>query len=188
MAVRQPPHVAVIPTGTELVPIGAAPKPGDIIEFNSLMLGAMIAAWGGKATRWQAIPDDYEGFDIGPKTAELYEDEIRGARTVVWNGPMGVFEMPPFDEGTAVVARAVADSGAKSIIGGGGNAAAVATHVFVRRVSPVLTGGAAGPSGAVPAPPSTAVPAPLVRSLPEGPVAHYPTGPGHPVPRVSPPD
>jgi putative molybdopterin biosynthesis protein len=60
VAVRKPPHVAVIPTGTELVPIGTEPKPGDIVEFNSLMLGAMIAEWGGRATRWPAIPDDYE--------------------------------------------------------------------------------------------------------------------------------
>ena len=60
MAVRKPPHVAVIPTGTELVPIGTEPKPGDIVEFNSLMLGAMMAEWGGTATRWPAIPDDYE--------------------------------------------------------------------------------------------------------------------------------
>src|SRR5438093_11305428 len=60
VAVRKPPHVAVIPTGTELVPIGTEPKPGDIVEFNSLMLGAMIAEWGGTATRWPAIPDDYE--------------------------------------------------------------------------------------------------------------------------------
>jgi putative molybdopterin biosynthesis protein len=60
VAVHRPPHVTVIPTGTELVPIGTEPKPGDIIEFNSLMLGAMIAEWGGRATRWQAIPDDYE--------------------------------------------------------------------------------------------------------------------------------
>jgi putative molybdopterin biosynthesis protein len=59
VAVRRPPHVTVIPTGTELVPIGTAPQPGDIIEFNSLMLGAMIEEWGGTATRWQAIPDDY---------------------------------------------------------------------------------------------------------------------------------
>lgn len=60
VAVRKPPHVAVIPTGTELVPIGTEPKPGDIVEFNSLMLGAMMAEWGGRATRWPAIPDDYE--------------------------------------------------------------------------------------------------------------------------------
>jgi putative molybdopterin biosynthesis protein len=60
VAVHKLPHVVVIPTGTELVPIGTEPKPGDIVEFNSLMLGAMIAEWGGRATRWPAIPDDYE--------------------------------------------------------------------------------------------------------------------------------
>lgn len=60
VAVRTPPHVAVIPTGSELVPIGTEPRPGDIVEFNSLMLGAMMLEWGGRATRWSAIPDDYE--------------------------------------------------------------------------------------------------------------------------------
>jgi putative molybdopterin biosynthesis protein len=60
VAVRRPPHVAVIPTGTELVSIGTEPKPGNIIEFNSLMLGAMSADWGGRATRWPPVPDDYE--------------------------------------------------------------------------------------------------------------------------------
>jgi len=60
VAVRRLPHVAVIPTGTELVSIGTEPKPGNIIEFNSLMLGAMIADWGGRATRWPPVPDDYE--------------------------------------------------------------------------------------------------------------------------------
>jgi putative molybdopterin biosynthesis protein len=60
VSVRQPPHITVIPTGTELVPIGTDPKPGDIIEFNSLMLGAMIADWGGRATRWSPVADDYE--------------------------------------------------------------------------------------------------------------------------------
>jgi putative molybdopterin biosynthesis protein len=60
VTVHKAPHVTVVPTGTELIPIGTEPKPGDIIEFNSLMLGAMVAEWGGRATRWQAIPDDYE--------------------------------------------------------------------------------------------------------------------------------
>jgi len=60
--VRQLPHVVVIPTGTELVPIGTAPKPGEIIEFNSLMLGAMIEEWGGRATRWSPVADDFENL------------------------------------------------------------------------------------------------------------------------------
>ncbi|MBX3436523.1 MAG: phosphoglycerate kinase, partial [Planctomycetaceae bacterium] len=89
------------------------------------------------------IPDGFEGLDIGPKTAEMYAELVRGAKTVVWNGPMGVFEMPPFDEGTRRVAEAVADSQATSIIGGGDSAAAVEQLGFAERVSHVSTGGGA---------------------------------------------
>ena len=89
------------------------------------------------------IPDGWEGLDIGPKTAERYAEIIRSAKTVVWNGPMGVFEMPPFDEGTKRVAQAVADSEATSIIGGGDSAAAIEQLGFADRVSHVSTGGGA---------------------------------------------
>lgn len=89
------------------------------------------------------IPDDYEGLDIGPKTAEMYANEVKTARTVVWNGPMGVFEMPPFDAGTRTVAQAIADSGATSIIGGGDSAAAIQQLGFADRVTHVSTGGGA---------------------------------------------
>ncbi|MDD3589382.1 MAG: phosphoglycerate kinase [Thermoguttaceae bacterium] len=89
------------------------------------------------------IPDDYEGLDIGPKTAEMYAEIIADAKTVVWNGPMGVSEMPPFDFGTKAVAQAVADSGAVSIIGGGDSAAAVQKLGFADKVSHVSTGGGA---------------------------------------------
>ncbi|MCC7205360.1 MAG: phosphoglycerate kinase, partial [Phycisphaeraceae bacterium] len=65
------------------------------------------------------IPDGYQGLDIGPKSQKLFAQAIKGAKTVVWNGPMGVFEMPPFDQGTKAIAQAVAESGATSIIGGG---------------------------------------------------------------------
>jgi phosphoglycerate kinase len=89
------------------------------------------------------IPDGFEGLDIGPKTAEMYAGIIRTAKTVVWNGPMGVFEMPPFDAGTKAVAQAIADSGATSIIGGGDSAAAVQQFGFAHRVTHVSTGGGA---------------------------------------------
>lgn len=89
------------------------------------------------------IPDGWEGFDIGPKSAELFAKTILGAKTVVWNGPMGVFEMPPFDEGTRRVAQAVADSDSTSIIGGGDSAAAIEVLGFADRVSHVSTGGGA---------------------------------------------
>jgi phosphoglycerate kinase len=92
------------------------------------------------------IPDGFEGLDIGPETAARYGEIIRGAKTVVWNGPMGVFEMPPFDAGTKAVADAVADAtadGAVTIIGGGDSAAAVEQLGYSERVSHVSTGGGA---------------------------------------------
>ncbi len=89
------------------------------------------------------IPDGWQGLDIGPKTAQQYADAVKDAKTVVWNGPMGVFEMPPFDEGTKAVANAIANSQATSIIGGGDSAAAVQQLGFAERVTHVSTGGGA---------------------------------------------
>ncbi|TWU16307.1 phosphoglycerate kinase [Allorhodopirellula heiligendammensis] len=89
------------------------------------------------------IPDGMEGLDIGPETAKKYAEIIKDAKTVVWNGPMGVFEKPPMDAGTRAVAEAVADSDAISIIGGGDSAAAVEQLGFADRVSHVSTGGGA---------------------------------------------
>ncbi|NUQ60964.1 MAG: phosphoglycerate kinase [Pirellulales bacterium] len=89
------------------------------------------------------VPDGWQGLDIGPKTAKQFADAVRGAKTVVWNGPMGVFEMPPFDEGTKAVAKAIADSKATSIIGGGDSAAAIQQLGFADKVSHVSTGGGA---------------------------------------------
>ncbi len=89
------------------------------------------------------IPDGWEGLDIGPDTAKAYATIISKAKTVVWNGPMGVFEMPPFDEGTKAVAKAVASSGSTSIIGGGDSAAAIEQLGFAEQVSHVSTGGGA---------------------------------------------
>ncbi|UUO07280.1 phosphoglycerate kinase [Blastopirellula sp. J2-11] len=89
------------------------------------------------------IPDGFEGLDIGPETAKIYADLVKNSKTVVWNGPMGVFEMPPFDEGTKAVAQAIADSDSISIIGGGDSAAAVAQLGFADQVSHVSTGGGA---------------------------------------------
>lgn len=89
------------------------------------------------------IPDGWEGLDIGPKTAALYAEIVRNSKTVVWNGPMGVFEMAPFDEGTKAVANAVAESSATSIIGGGDSAAAVEQLGYADKVTHVSTGGGA---------------------------------------------
>ena len=99
-----------------------------------------------KIVRAGEIPDGFEGLDIGPETAQKYAGIIRSAGTVVWNGPMGVFEMPPFDAGTKAVADAVADATAKgaiTIIGGGDSAAVVEQLGYADKVSHVSTGGGA---------------------------------------------
>lgn len=90
-----------------------------------------------------AIPDGWQGLDIGPKTAEMFADQIKGAGTVIWNGPMGVFEFDKFAKGTEAVAKAVADSGAVSIIGGGDSAAAVEKLGYADRITHISTGGGA---------------------------------------------
>jgi len=89
------------------------------------------------------IPADWEGVDIGPKTRELFAEALKEAKTVVWNGPMGVFEMPNFAKGTIAVAQALADIDATTIIGGGDSAAAVNQLGFGSKMSHISTGGGA---------------------------------------------
>ncbi len=92
------------------------------------------------------IEAGWQGLDIGPATRKLFADKLADAKTIVWNGPMGVFEMPPFDEGTKAVAQAVADAtskGAKSIIGGGDSASALKKLGLDKKVTHISTGGGA---------------------------------------------
>ncbi|PYS91223.1 MAG: phosphoglycerate kinase [Acidobacteria bacterium] len=99
----------------------------------------------------KAIPIEFTniglvGLDIGPETVELFRNELRGAKTIVWNGPMGMFEEKPFDEGTIAIAQAVAeatDNGAISIVGGGDSVAAVNQAGLANRISHISTGGGA---------------------------------------------
>ena len=90
-----------------------------------------------------AIPDGWMGMDIGPTTQELFAKSLVGAGTVIWNGPMGVFEWENFSNGTIAVAKAVADSGSISIIGGGDSAAAVENLGFADKMTHISTGGGA---------------------------------------------
>ena len=89
------------------------------------------------------IPEDAMGLDIGPKTIELFAKEVSAAKTVVWNGPMGVFEFEKFAVGTKAVAQALANSGAISIVGGGDSAAAVEQLGFADKITHISTGGGA---------------------------------------------
>ena len=96
-----------------------------------------------KVVKAGEIPDGFEGLDVGPETAERFAALVKDAGTVVWNGPMGVFEMPPFDAGTRAVAEAMAAGSGTSIVGGGDSAAAIEAFGLADRVSHVSTGGGA---------------------------------------------
>jgi phosphoglycerate kinase len=89
------------------------------------------------------IPADYMSLDIGPKTAALFAEAVASAKTVVWNGPMGVFENPTLAKGTIAVAQALADSDAVTIVGGGDSAAACEQLGFADKITHISTGGGA---------------------------------------------
>jgi phosphoglycerate kinase len=111
------------------------------VETDKLDLAKELIAK--QVVKFGQVPDGFEGLDIGPETARIYADKVKSAKTVVWNGPMGVFEMPPFDAGTRAVAQAIADSSATSIIGGGDSAAAIEQFGMADKVTHVSTGGGA---------------------------------------------
>src|SRR5438552_145258 len=91
----------------------------------------------------ETIPEGKIAVDIGPKTIEAFAKVIAGAKTVVWNGPMGIFEKPPFDRGTVAIAKAVADSGATSIVGGGDSEKAIKAAGVASKITHISTGGGA---------------------------------------------
>jgi phosphoglycerate kinase len=98
----------------------------------------------GAATRVVGeIPDGWMGVDIGPETARLYTREVEAARTIFWNGPMGVFEVPDFSQGTRAVAEALAGSAATTVVGGGDSLAAVNEMGVGERITHLSTGGGA---------------------------------------------
>ena len=96
-----------------------------------------------KTVAANAIPDDMEGLDIGEETRKLFAGAVKSAKTVVWNGPMGVFENPTLAQGTIAVAQALADSDAVTIVGGGDSAAACEQLGFADQITHISTGGGA---------------------------------------------
>jgi phosphoglycerate kinase len=141
--------------GKSLVELDRVELAGELLDTSGTRLilphDAVVArsvddSASAHAVRRDAIPSDEAMYDIGPDTAASYGRAIASARTVLWNGPMGVFEKPPFDAGTLAIARAMAaatDRGATTIVGGGDSAAAVTQAGLQARMSHVSTGGGA---------------------------------------------
>jgi len=96
-----------------------------------------------KTVAWNEIPDEWEGFDIGEQTIEMFKEELKSAKTVVWNGPLGLFEFEQFAIGTNAIAHALAELDATTIIGGGDSAAAVEKAGLAEKMSHISTGGGA---------------------------------------------
>ena len=112
--------------------------PTDVVAAADMTATAQT-----RHVRADAIPTGLKGLDIGPETAGHYADVIAGAATVLWNGPMGVFELEPFAAGTRTVAGAVADCRGFTVVGGGDSAAAVRRFGLADRIDHVSTGGGA---------------------------------------------
>ncbi len=132
-----------VPMAKELVAKSGAKL---MLPDDALVADSMDAPAGAHVVARGAIPAAEAMFDIGPRSGERFAREITGAKTVVWNGPMGVFERPPFDAGTRAIANAMAHAtaaGATTIVGGGDSAAAVETFGLADKMSHVSTGGGA---------------------------------------------
>jgi phosphoglycerate kinase len=116
------------------------------LPHDAMVAPSLEQASAAMAVPRNAIPKDQAMFDIGPQTAASYSRAIATAKTVIWNGPMGVFETPPFDRGTRAIAEAMANAtanGTTTIVGGGDSAAAVAEAGLEKKMSHVSTGGGA---------------------------------------------
>src|SRR5690349_8545156 len=139
-----------LPTGKSLVEDDKVELAGKLLATlgDKLMLPvdhivvAEIAA-GAPNDAVEQIPENKIGVDIGPKTVDAFSAVIAKAKTVIWNGPMGIFEKPPFDKGTVALAKAVADSGATSIVGGGDSEKAIKAAGVSGKITHVSTGGGA---------------------------------------------
>ncbi len=121
----------------------AEQKSVDVLLPSDLIFADSIEATSSSTSEGPSIPDGTMALDIGPKTRESFSERLQISRTIFWNGPMGVFEKPPFDEGTLAVCRAIADAVAFSAVGGGDSVAAVKRTGLTDKFSHVSTGGGA---------------------------------------------
>jgi phosphoglycerate kinase len=115
----------------------------DVLLPRDVIAAAGIKAESGKVAPAMSVPEDLAALDIGPETARGFADAIARAKTIFWNGPMGVFESDPFAGGTLAVAQAVARSGALSVVGGGDSVAAVHKCGVADKITHISTGGGA---------------------------------------------
>jgi phosphoglycerate kinase len=120
-------------------------KAGDrlLLPVDAVIADKFEAEANSKVVDADKVPAGWRIMDIGPKTIQVFKEALRGARLIVWNGPMGVFEMPKFAEGTFAIARLLADSGAITVIGGGDSASAVKKAGVTNKMTHVSTGGGA---------------------------------------------
>src|SRR5690606_27902164 len=137
-----------LPTGKSLVEEDKVELAKELMHTagNVLMLPLdhVVAAEfkeGADCEAVETIPDGMMALDIGPLTVQAYSAVVSKAKTIIWNGPMGVFEKPPFAKGTFALAQAVADSGATSIVGGGDSEKAIKSAGLSSKISHVSTGG-----------------------------------------------
>ncbi len=114
-----------------------------LLPVDTVVATAFAADAEHKTVKADAIPEGWMGLDIGPESAKLFAETIKAAKTVIWNGPMGVFEFPAFAEGTKAVAQACADCNGTTIIGGGDSASAVKKLGFAAKMTHISTGGGA---------------------------------------------
>jgi phosphoglycerate kinase len=121
-----------------LLDTGRVQIPSDVVVAQEIVDDAEV-----RIVPAGAMPDGWKGLDVGPATVVAYEEAIHDASTVLWNGPMGVFEVAPFAAGTVGVAEAVAECGGFTVVGGGDSAAAIRQFGLADRVSHVSTGGGA---------------------------------------------
>jgi phosphoglycerate kinase len=120
-------------------------KAGDklVLPLDAVIADKFEAEANSQVVEVDKIPPGWRMMDVGPKTLELYKQVLDGARLIVWNGPVGVFEMPKFAEGTFALAKMLADSGATTVIGGGDSASAVKKAGVAKQMTHVSTGGGA---------------------------------------------
>ena len=133
----------LLTTAKEILEIGRQSGVQVLLPVDCVAAEKFEAAAANKVVGVKEIPKDWMGLDIGPVTARQFAEALRGAKTIIWNGPMGVFEMAPFSKGTMEVARAVAGSGAVSVVGGGDTDLAVHRSGQAEKISYISTAGGA---------------------------------------------